>query len=611
MAVKITITNAGSSIGDTLYIYENYSGSWTLITEAPLGVAKSILLSTGFTFTPNALSNAYQVRDVSCGTILPLNCAVAPTTTSTTTAISPTTTSSTTAIPIPTYPPTVITGSLTSLIPPVPPITTSGANIGGQVVSDGGSPVTVRGMVWGTSTGPVYYPASLYKTTDGTGTGIFSSTLTNLNPSLVYYARAYAVNAMGVSYGAELSFNSMFELLSTSKTGGYTGVNAAVNACADPYYLDQLWATVHPIINGSIIYNTNVITDPFNGGNKYYAVRYSGDTNSYTIQISPTGVVSNTATCVPLGAVGSVNMIINGTAPVHTKIIGDVVWNSISTNFTPQLYTDAGYPHNATGILVSNDIGGIHTFGVPVTGTMGPNEYVEFVDSLANISSLPYTGPGTYNFAGKTLSTNGSWRVNFYTNLTPIYTLKTLTLRAGNGSLDVAIAIENTMPYDIDPIFTVLVNGLRSGSITFHVPQGTSNVYTGIITLTGTVSVPNPFTITEASDVVITNNTKTLNYNDTSVYLSTFGPYFTVNEYPVTNPSTPGATCGSPSAILVYSLDRLTLGKYYPKYDAITGAITSVYGIYAVTTDTGGSVLFDAIGTGFLSCTLAAQSAPF
>ncbi len=48
-------------------------------------------------------------------------------------------------------------------------ITTTAATAGGNVVSDGGSTITARGVCWGTTTAPTITNS---KTTDGTGTGV-------------------------------------------------------------------------------------------------------------------------------------------------------------------------------------------------------------------------------------------------------------------------------------------------------------------------------------------------------------------------------------------------------------------------------------------------------
>ena len=88
---------------------------------------------------------------------------------------------------------------------PVTDITTNSAVSGGNVTSDGGSSVTARGVCWSTGVTPTI---SDNHTTDGAGTGSFSSTLTGLNPNTTYYVRAYAVNSAGTAYGAVISFTT-------------------------------------------------------------------------------------------------------------------------------------------------------------------------------------------------------------------------------------------------------------------------------------------------------------------------------------------------------------------------------------------------------------------
>jgi len=56
-------------------------------------------------------------------------------------------------------------------------VTDTGASSGGHVTSDGGVPVTLRGVCWSTSQTPTI---SNNKTNDGTGTGNFTSTITGL-----------------------------------------------------------------------------------------------------------------------------------------------------------------------------------------------------------------------------------------------------------------------------------------------------------------------------------------------------------------------------------------------------------------------------------------------
>lgn len=81
----------------------------------------------------------------------------------------------------------------------------SSATGGGNVVSQGASLVTTRGICWSTNPNPTVDNPS---TTDGSGSGMFASALSNLRPSTTYYVRAYAANASGIGYGNQVSFTT-------------------------------------------------------------------------------------------------------------------------------------------------------------------------------------------------------------------------------------------------------------------------------------------------------------------------------------------------------------------------------------------------------------------
>ncbi len=75
----------------------------------------------------------------------------------------------------------------------------SSISSGGTIYNDGGTPIAVRGVVWCTSPNPTISLTT--KTTDGTGTGTFSSSVAGLTAGVPYFIRAYATNRKGTSYG--------------------------------------------------------------------------------------------------------------------------------------------------------------------------------------------------------------------------------------------------------------------------------------------------------------------------------------------------------------------------------------------------------------------------
>lgn len=95
-------------------------------------------------------------------------------------------------------PPTVTTQAVSDIS-----LTTATGN--GNVTSDGGSVITERGIVWATTTTPT--TANSKSAVSGT-TGAFTAPITALTANTFYYVRAYAINAIGTSYGSQETFTT-------------------------------------------------------------------------------------------------------------------------------------------------------------------------------------------------------------------------------------------------------------------------------------------------------------------------------------------------------------------------------------------------------------------
>ena len=73
------------------------------------------------------------------------------------------------------------------------------------MTKDGGASITARGVCWSTS----HYPSINDKyTSNGSGTGRYTSNLSGLKAGTTYYVRAYATNEAGTAYGEEMSFTT-------------------------------------------------------------------------------------------------------------------------------------------------------------------------------------------------------------------------------------------------------------------------------------------------------------------------------------------------------------------------------------------------------------------
>ena len=117
--------------------------------------------------------------------------------------------------------PTVTTNTVTN-------ITATTAVCGGDVTDAGSSSVTARGVCWSTSQNPTI---SNSHTTNGSGTGGFTSNITLLTANTTYYVRAYATNSAGTGYGAQKSFTTTPAGIPTVTTNAVSNIAANTAVC--------------------------------------------------------------------------------------------------------------------------------------------------------------------------------------------------------------------------------------------------------------------------------------------------------------------------------------------------------------------------------------------
>ena len=136
---------------------------------------------------------------------------------------------------------TAVIGATPTLITtPISSVTNGTAFSGGTILNAGTSPVLARGMVWSTTTNPTIALAT--KTIDGSGTDPFVSYILGLEYNTTYYARAYATNSFGTSYGNDVSFTTAatippINIPGPNVTDVENNVTQSVINCA------QIWTT--------------------------------------------------------------------------------------------------------------------------------------------------------------------------------------------------------------------------------------------------------------------------------------------------------------------------------------------------------------------------------
>lgn len=248
-------------------------------------------------------------------------------------------------------------------------ITLTTAVSGGTITSDGNGTITARGVCWSTTTGPTITGS---KTTDGTGTGTFASTLTPLNPGTIYYVRAYATNSAGTGYGSELSFttsSAVFATLTTTAASAFTqttatsGGNISSNGGANVTARGVCWSTsATPTIANSITTNgtgNGVFTSSITGltsGTLYhlraYATNSAGTAYGNEVTFTTSTVLMPTLTTAAVTTVTLTTAVSGGT--ITSDGGGNITAKGISVSTSPNPTVLGASSGTGTATYISN-----------------------------------------------------------------------------------------------------------------------------------------------------------------------------------------------------------------------------------------------------------------
>lgn len=287
-------------------------------------------------------------------------------------------------------PPTITTTAISSITP-------TSVVSGGEIASDGGATITVKGVCWSTNANPTIALAT--KTDDGTGTSNYSSTVAGLSPGVTYFLKAYATNKAGTGYGNELSFTTpanpstitttaITAITSTSATSGGTissdggGGITAKGVC---------WSTtVNPTITNSKT-NDGSGNSQFSSnmtglapGTKYYVkayatnsagTSYGNETSFTTLPIIPTITTTLASAITSTSATSGGNVTSDGGGNVTSR---GVCWNTttgptISNNKTTDGVGTGSYTSVLTP-LTANTTYYVKAYATNSAGTAYGNE---------------------------------------------------------------------------------------------------------------------------------------------------------------------------------------------------------------------------------------------
>jgi len=222
--------------------------------------------------------------------------------------------------------PTVETSEVSNIATPT-------AHCGGEVTDRGQTAVIAYGVCWSTSTIPTIVDNH---TTDGSGTGAFSSTLTDLDELTTYYVRAYATNSDGTSYGEEISFSTLNAISSEPGTAlNFDGTDDFVSI-PDQNALDltsnyTIEAWIKPETFGA---SEGIVSKYQTGGSKGFVLRLGNIGNYRGLSIDELQTADNILTANKWYHVAAVND--NGTRHLYL--------NGVEQNLTGTVLTVLNSP---------------------------------------------------------------------------------------------------------------------------------------------------------------------------------------------------------------------------------------------------------------------------
>jgi hypothetical protein len=263
---------------------------------------------------------------------------------------------------------------------PLSDLTIKSATGGGYISSNSGAEVTERGICWSNIQNPTIADS---RTSDGIGSGKFSSALAGLSPVKIYYIRAYATNRIGTGYGDQVAAitssnspiitNGSFAILQKATKGngvdlvfmgdGYRAVEIYRKIYADNINQAFSWFfDIEPYKSYSAYFNVYMvyafseesgISDLFTTIKTRFQTKFEGENNAMTTNIN---TCRDFALKAPIRNIENTVAVLIANSPQYG---GTTYIHSGQTGFNVSI---CPRPFNFSNYVVEHEAGG-HGFG--------------------------------------------------------------------------------------------------------------------------------------------------------------------------------------------------------------------------------------------------------
>lgn len=293
-------------------------------------------------------------------------------------------------------------------------VTDTSATGGGEVTSEGGGTVSARGVCWNTGGTPTISDAH---TTDSSGIGVFTSSLTSLTTNQLYYVRAYATNGAGTAYGNQVQFTTLKAEPAAYVTNFAAGTTTSgsipltwTDATADGYLIKgstvSYFDIVHPE-DGTAETNSTLVRNVTQGTQTYTFTGLEQST-TYYFRIFP---YTNSGTNINYKIDGTIPSATAATSAASTTLYpGDIAIIAINTD-TERSFVFAALadiPANTTITFTDNP----WTTATGPMGTAEGNIQWSYTSILTKGSTVTIALPTTFTASVGTVTTSANFALS-------------------------------------------------------------------------------------------------------------------------------------------------------------------------------------------------------